>query len=223
MLPLQPVTAANAVTKAPMLSAHTQSRSDRIPAISPCTNHPCQMRLCNLCRMAVTCRRRPKLHADFSPPVATANPFLLHFGIIFATHPWTRSWKGAQCPAPIGAGKCNRPDPLPRHRTYPSYEPLRGSVQPLTKNHNSRLNRHSRPIRPRLSDPARPATALTRIRSPDLRGSPLRARATARCDCGAGVYGNGGSFTRPRGKRGRLGVFSFQFLGLGTWGLGPVV
>lgn len=157
MLPLQPVTAANAVTKAPMLSAREQLRSDRIPAISPCTNHPCQMRLCNLCRMAVTCRRRPKLRAVFSPLVATANPFLLHFGIIFATHPWTRSWTGAQGPAPIGARKCNRPYPLPRHKTYPSYEPLRGPVHPPTKNHNSRLNRHSRPTRPDLAAlPVRP-------------------------------------------------------------------
>ncbi len=97
MLPLQPVTAANAVTKAPILSAREQLRSDRIPAISPCTVHPCQMRLCNLCRMAVTCRRRPRLRADFSPPAVAANPILLRFGIILATHPWTRLWKGAAC------------------------------------------------------------------------------------------------------------------------------
>jgi hypothetical protein len=97
MLPLQPVTAANAVTKAPILSAREQLRSDRIPAISPCTVHPCQMRLCNLCRMAVTCRRRPRLRADFSPPAVAANPILLRFGIILATHPWTRLWKGATC------------------------------------------------------------------------------------------------------------------------------
>ena len=97
MLPLQPGTAANAVTKAPILSAREPLRSDRIPAISPCTVHPCQMRLCNLCRMAATCRRRPRLRADFSPPAVAANPILLRFGIIFATHPWTRSWKGAVC------------------------------------------------------------------------------------------------------------------------------
>ena len=56
--------------------------------------------------------------------------------------------RGCVRPAPIGTGKCNRPYPLPRHKTYPSYEPLRGPVQPPTKNHNSRLNRHSRPTRP---------------------------------------------------------------------------
>lgn len=98
MLPLQPVTAANAVTKAPILSACEHLESDGIPSISPCTVHPCRMRLCSLCRMAVTCRTEPILRADFPPQAVAFRPSLLHFGVIAATCPLTRSISGLGWP-----------------------------------------------------------------------------------------------------------------------------
>jgi hypothetical protein len=84
---------------------------------------------------------------------------------------------------PNGAGKCNRPYPLPRHKTHPYYEPSRGPVQPPTKNHNLRLNRHSRPARPGLHDPSHPylfpagsRRQRPRISTPRTCDRPLRLR-----------------------------------------------
>ena len=76
------VTIANAVTKAPILSAREHPRSDGIPSISFCTVNPCCWRLCNLCRMAATCHGEPNMRADISATsrgtTATSVGFLRH-------------------------------------------------------------------------------------------------------------------------------------------------
>lgn len=57
------VTVANAVTKAPILSARKRAPADGIRWTSFCTVHPCCLRLCNLCRMAAIQHRKPILRA----------------------------------------------------------------------------------------------------------------------------------------------------------------
>ena len=73
------VTVANAVTKAPILSAREHLRSDGIPLISFCTVHSCRLRLCNLCRMTATHHGKPNMRAAFGQHHVAPPPHLLDF------------------------------------------------------------------------------------------------------------------------------------------------